>query len=230
MSAFKELMDSVDEIVKYVFDPEKRYLILLTIMIFIGYKYEVFFGIYSKFKNKRLNEFCSYKEKAKDEIIINYLNIKIDEIISKRTTRITKHKDRNIFMFISAKINEWQYGDIILRNIIPYILVDNVIHIDFDKHKKDKRKYIIKALSWVAAMVLVIFFDFYFSIYNTVDFYYLLSLFLIGVFEIFALNSYGKIHKESDMKKYNNALVSIDISELSTKSVILPLHQHRQQQ
>ncbi|MEM7934812.1 hypothetical protein Q4R55_15615, partial [Morganella morganii subsp. sibonii] len=86
------------------------------------------------------------------------------------------------------------------------------------------------ALSWVAAMVLVIFFDFYFSIYNTVDFYYLLSLFLIGVFEIFALNSYGKIHKESDMKKYNNALVSIDISELSTKSVILPLHQHRQQQ
>ncbi|MEM8184052.1 hypothetical protein Q4R69_20240, partial [Morganella morganii subsp. sibonii] len=127
-------------------------------------------------------------------------------------------------------INEWQYGDITLRNIIPYILVDNVIHIDFDKHKKDKRKYIIKALLWVAAMVLVIFFDFYFSIYNTVDFYYSLSLFLIGVFEIFALNSYGKIHKESDMKKYNNALVSIDISELSTKSVILPLHQHRQQQ
>ncbi|MEM8145404.1 hypothetical protein Q4R42_15705, partial [Morganella morganii subsp. sibonii] len=75
--------------------------------------------------------------------------------ISKRTTRITKHKDRNIFMFISAKINEWQYGDITLRNIIPYILVGNVIHIDFDKHKKDKRKYIIKALSWVASMVVV---------------------------------------------------------------------------
>lgn len=147
----------------------------------------------------------------------------------KRVSRIDSYKEREIFIFIASHVDKWEYGDIILRNIIQYVIVDNFFHIDFLKHEVNRKKYIIKAIFGVSLMVFVslltIYLTMYFNIHSIFDFRYLLSLILIGYFEFLALNNYGKIHKESDMKKYNSSLASIDASELSTKSVIFP-HRH----
>lgn len=234
MSAFKDIMDSIDMGVNFILDPEKRYLVIFSLIIVIGYKYDFFVGVYYRAKNKRLNEFCGYRDKAKDTMLVEYFDTKIDEMISKRTSRIANYKERIMFIYITSRIDKWEYGDIVLRNIMQYILIGDVFYIDFVKYRKNRKKYILNAILWASLMVLTIVFSIFLVMYLKVDsifdFRNLLSLILIGCFEILALNNHGKIHKESDMKKYNNALVSIDISELSTKSVILPLHQHRQQQ
>lgn len=55
MSEFKDMIDSIEMGINFISDPDKRYLIILSLIIIVGYKYEFFVGAYYRAKNKRLN-------------------------------------------------------------------------------------------------------------------------------------------------------------------------------
>ncbi|EMI5491230.1 hypothetical protein REJ26_002352 [Providencia stuartii] len=212
MSDFKNIMDFIEDVIKYFFDPEKRSFMLLAVAIFFSYRYEFFTGVFYKIKNKKLNELSFYRDKVKSETTTKYINAKIDEVIERRVTKISDYKERNIFMFVSSRIEQWSYGDIVLRNIISYISVGRRFRIDFKKYKKNRSGYVTKFVFYLIAMVITIAISFYFKLYEGSEYGFFIPLIVMGFFEILALNNYNKIFRVKHLKEYNNALVKIDAS------------------
>lgn len=212
MSDFKNIMDLIEEFIKYFFDPEKRSFILLVVAIFFSYKYEFFTGVFYKIRNKKLNELSFYRDRANSEIINKYINIKIDEVIERRVTKISDYKERNIFMFVSSHTKYWVYGDVILRNIISYIYFDEKFQINFEKYNKNRNGYIRKLILYLIAMIITIGISFYFKLYEESGCEFFISLIIMSFFEVLVINNYNKIFKVKSMEEYNNSLEKIDAS------------------
>ncbi len=210
MSDLKNTIDIIEELVKYLFEPEKISTLLPAVIIFLSYKYEFFTGAFYKIKNKKLNELSFYREKIKSESLAKYINLKIDEIIERRVTKVNCHKERMVFMYVSSCRGKWHYGDIVLRNIISYIRVGKRLRIDFKKYKENRSGYVRKFILYLISMVATIIISFYFKVYNHSDYGFFLSLIIMGFFEVLAINNHSKIFKLKHLQEYNSALKKID--------------------